>query len=265
MTFNQRFRDQVNTHQVAFDPPALLPIDEGKVIGWDGGYLIQQGHDIRIQQSATIGALSTGSVVATRGKVDGQGSRKATLNRPNLFLPLKSITAVLIQYAWIASDGLDLDTRTKIVEPLHEAEVGWARGSRDDFEDRLWLLWQGDNTATGTENIWVKVNAASGNLTIRLRAFWYGVRTSGLFDLNLYAYSSMKPPTEQVLSDLLGVVEGDDYLPDLGKPIQRLRYRVGPIPTQRSSNIDGDEIGLLKVGRSRLTFENAIEVVNRES
>lgn len=264
MSLDKRLRDHRDAHRLAFEAPVSLPVGEGRVIGWaDGGYLIQEGADRRIKQASTNGAIATGNVMASRGRVDGQGARSSVANPQPLFLSMKTISAVLIQYAW--ATGRDLDTRTKIVEPLHDTEVGWARGSRDDFEDQLWLLWQGDNTGAGTENVWVKTNPPSKTLTLRLRAFWYAVSSGVAIDLNLYAYSPIVLPTEEALSDLLATVDGDADLPKLGRPIQKLRYRVGPIPTQQSSNIDGDEIGSLTIGRSRMKFEPIITVTERES
>jgi hypothetical protein len=107
MSFNQRLKDQVAAHREAFESPVAAPVAEGKVLGWqDGGYLIQQGGNTRLKQSATNGALATGAVVAARGRVDGQRSKPNPTPSPTLIPQRKALGNIKILYSTIEGDEL---------------------------------------------------------------------------------------------------------------------------------------------------------------
>lgn len=100
---------------------------------------------------------------------------------------------IVLTYAF--TDGLDLDTRTKIVSPTDAIEtyvsalfgwspnnhLGWYRGistravgSVNDF-----MTWGGDNTGTGVESIHVNISQIRidkpewSNIKLDCRCFWY--------------------------------------------------------------------------------------------
>ncbi len=105
MSLDKRLRDHRDTHRSAFEAPVSLPALQGRVIGWqDGAYLIQEGADRRIKQAATNGAIATGSVMAVRGRLDGQGTRKAPTQDNVLFLPQREGGVVM----WLDVNWYDL-------------------------------------------------------------------------------------------------------------------------------------------------------------
>ncbi|WP_269526497.1 hypothetical protein [Coraliomargarita parva] len=96
----------------------------------------------------------------------------------------------VIRYEWTAEGGTDLDTRTKVIQPLIAGEVGWSRLSNvGDY-----LLWGGDNTETGQESILIDFKKLAEDypeqtpLEVQLAAFWYAVRNSGDFNLTFETY-----------------------------------------------------------------------------
>ncbi len=103
MSLDKRLRDHRDAHRSAFEAPVSLPVGEGRVIGWhDGGYLIQEGSCRRIKQASTNGVIATGSVMATRGRVDGQGNRKTQAQDNVLLLAPPRRPGILM---WL-DDGL---------------------------------------------------------------------------------------------------------------------------------------------------------------
>lgn len=74
-------------------------------------------------------------------------------------------------------DGVDLDTRTKIIAPgVPGPYVGWGQGVTQENI----LTWGGDNTGTGLESVLVDVNRfrrdypSSQEMLIDTRCMWYG-------------------------------------------------------------------------------------------
>lgn len=82
------------------------------------------------------------------------------------------VSSLVIKYAW--SDGIDLDTTTKVTSPVSDGPVGWAHGSTSTY-----LRWDGDDTsANGVETVTVDVQAiyeAVGlvEIDLELRGNWY--------------------------------------------------------------------------------------------
>lgn len=101
---------------------------------------------------------------------------------------------MVIEY--IFTDGLDLDTRTKLVAPSVGAYVGW--GLSDTVTNLL--TFSGDNTGTGTESTLFRINnykisyPVTNNIKIDCRAQWYntvGVNPVGL-KITLWAGGTME-------------------------------------------------------------------------
>jgi hypothetical protein len=89
--------------------------------------------------------------------------------------------ALIITYYFTEDGGRDLDTRTRIVEPLlNDNFVGWCRGNAE-----LYTFFSGDNTGFGVESVWIDVagiraaHGADAKIRIECRAFWWGARASG--------------------------------------------------------------------------------------
>jgi hypothetical protein len=101
---------------------------------------------------------------------------------------------MVIEY--IFTDGLDLDTRTKLVSPPVGTYVGW--GLSDTVTNLL--TFSGDNTGTGTESTLFRINnyknsyPVTNNLKIDCRAQWYnavGINPVGL-KITLWAGGTMQ-------------------------------------------------------------------------
>lgn len=94
------------------------------------------------------------------------------------------------------TDGLDLDTRTRIVTPdvgqdAQTKYVGWGVASVWPTTGTPLLDWGGDNTGTGFESVLVNVAQlkasypGASTLVVDLRAFWYN--TQGFNPVNVAA------------------------------------------------------------------------------
>ena len=118
---------------------------------------------------------------------------------------------MVITYSF--TDGLDLDTRTKLVSPTDDVfspygvndYLGWGRAyfTRLDSSlatDKNVLTWGGDNRGTGVEAVWVDLakmrtlRTSLQNIKIDCRAFWYtAVGTNPvILDVMLYKGGAMQ-------------------------------------------------------------------------
>lgn len=106
------------------------------------------------------------------------------------------------------TDGMDLDTRTKLVYPTDDVYsddgpndyLGWARAgiiTLDDEwinTDKTVLTWGRDNTGTGVESVWVDLNKIRtlrpllSNITIDCRCFWYNTVGTNPVSLDVMLY-----------------------------------------------------------------------------
>ena len=98
---------------------------------------------------------------------------------------------LVVSYSWRSGNGQDLDTRTSIVEPSRNIEVGWAK----DSADNEYLLWGGDNTAgEGSEAVLINTKDLINDfpnlksVKVLLKAFWYSSVGDGRFSLNFKTY-----------------------------------------------------------------------------
>lgn len=97
---------------------------------------------------------------------------------------------VVINYYWTNANGTDLDTRTSVLEPPRNIEVGWNRQNTD----KDYLLWAGDNTGSGTEAVLISTNNLlrdfkdKNKISILLKAFWYNTVGNGNFILSFTSY-----------------------------------------------------------------------------
>jgi hypothetical protein len=82
------------------------------------------------------------------------------------------------------NDGIDLDTRTKLVSPDIGMNnyLGWGQGSSSSNGGKIILQWGGDNRGTGQESCIFYTRTllerfpTTTDLTIDCRAMWYGSR-----------------------------------------------------------------------------------------
>lgn len=90
---------------------------------------------------------------------------------------------VVLTYAF--TDGLDLDTRTRVIAPDigqdDQSHIGWGQKSQFPVGNPIPILeWGGDNRGTGVESVKIdltsirKEKPSANELSIDCRAFWYG-------------------------------------------------------------------------------------------
>ena len=119
----------------------------------------------------------------------------------------------VIRYIWTNEGGLDLDTRTSIIEPPRRQVVGWSR----QFTDSDFLIWNGDNTGSGVESVLLNMqNLISAYpdqkiFEIEFKAFWYNTKLSGAFQLQVQTYKGG-----------VMVQDGYDYVNEGGLALQDL-------------------------------------------
>lgn len=107
------------------------------------------------------------------------------------YLGFQSIDSLIIRYYWAETAGRDLDTRTAIIIPQRDVDVGWSRSPSDGD----YLEWGGDNTGVGYEAVRIDFEQLGADfpdteqLVIRMRAFWYGSRGSGDMNVEFTGYA----------------------------------------------------------------------------
>lgn len=82
-------------------------------------------------------------------------------------------------FTYSFSDGRDLDTRTKLLDPNIGDYMGWARASSIDTD---LFVWGGDNTGTGQEAVAFDVTKfketypTRQTVKLEFRCFWFGTQ-----------------------------------------------------------------------------------------
>jgi len=160
----------------------------------------------------------------------------------------------VIKYSWTSGNGTDLDTRTATVDlpdPLYnQVDLGWSRYGSGSMptggsyvgpsSSNYYLWWSGDFTgSSGNEACLVNfLNLESSyptlqELTIRMRAFWYGNRLNGNMQLNITTY---KGGTMSI--------SGYNFINTGGTLVSNVTetYNMG---LAASLDIDGEDIGTL--------------------
>ena len=118
-------------------------------------------------------------------ETDGSGHR----DPGPITLPDPGVTfdADYIAFTYEFLDGMDMDTRTTIIEPQIGQSLGWCQGSSIGNT----LRWGGDNLGTGVEGTLLDIKAFQreypGNDTIKIKfqAWWYNQK--GSKPLSVYA------------------------------------------------------------------------------
>ncbi len=97
----------------------------------------------------------------------------------------------VIRFIWSQPNGTDLDIRVDITDPARNVVVGADRAANDG----TFLQWGGDNqTAYGQEAVLVGFKdliqsyPSQLDFYIRLRAFWYGIKTDGNMRIQYTSY-----------------------------------------------------------------------------
>lgn len=155
-------------------------------------------------------------------------STPGTFNQPFDF--------ALIRYIWGEQNGRDLDTRTAIITPPRNVDVGWDRASTDG----AYLTWGGDNqTTTGDEAVIVDFNQLSidyptiTQFDIRLRCNWYSTRYDGNVQIQFQTY--LGGTMQQVGTDFINV--GGTLVNDASIYVN--------VVSNVQGDVDGSDVGTL--------------------
>lgn len=170
-----------------------------------------------------------------------------TDNKPTNETPLQEFDFAVIRYIWDSNGGEDLDTRTRVITPARNTDVGWSRASTDGE----YLQWNGDNTGSGVESVLLNLNALTNDYAdqvfqIALRSYWFRTKVSGDFKIQFESY---KGGTTQP--------SGFDFINTGGELVQSITLSTN-VQMQNNSNVDGEDVAVLtynrvaKVGRLNL-------------
>jgi len=97
---------------------------------------------------------------------------------------------LIITYYFDANSGLDLDTRTQLINPKTSSILGFGYCENDEFEQSGDLSWAGDNRFDGAESCMIDLSRSSKEEIIQVEcaALWWGERKSGDVLLDIRAY-----------------------------------------------------------------------------
>lgn len=168
-------------------------------------------------------------------------------NKPTNETPLQEFDFAVIRYIWDSNGGEDLDTRTRVINPARNTDVGWGRASVDGE----YLHWNGDNTGSGVESVLLNLNALTNDYAdqvfqIALRSYWFRTKVTGDFKIQFESYKggTMQP-------------NGFDFINTGGELVQSITLNTN-VQMQNNSNVDGEDVAVLtynsvaKVGRLNL-------------
>ncbi|EXB47285.1 hypothetical protein J522_1936 [Acinetobacter baumannii 146457] len=168
-------------------------------------------------------------------------------NKPTNETPLQEFDFAVIRYIWDSNGGEDLDTRTRVINPARNTDVGWGRASVDGE----YLHWNGDNTGSGVESVLLNLNALTNDYAdqvfqIALRSYWFRTKVTGDFKIQFESYKggTMQP-------------NGFDFINTGGVLVQSITLNTN-VQMQNNSNVDGEDVAVLtynsvaKVGRLNL-------------
>ena len=160
----------------------------------------------------------------------------------------------VIKYIWVSGNGTDLDTRTAMTDlpdPLYnQIDIGWARNGNGSMPgggvyvgpstSNYYMWWSGDfqgtsgNEATLIDFIRLESSYPTlDELTIRIRAFWYGNRLNGDMQVNITTYKGGTMSKS-----------GFNFVNTGGTLVSNVTETYN-MSISASANIDGEEIGTL--------------------
>ena len=160
----------------------------------------------------------------------------------------------VIKYIWVTGNGTDLDTRTAMVDlpdsAYNQVDIGWARGGNGTMPgggayvgpstSNYYMWWSGDSQGTsGSEATLIDFIRLESSyptldeLTIRIRAFWYGNRLNGDMQVNITTYKGGTMSKS-----------GFNFVNTGGALVSNVTETYN-MSIAASANIDGEDIGTL--------------------
>lgn len=104
--------------------------------------------------------------------------------------PCGIVDHIIITYHFTSADGRDLDTRTKIINPIESTTLGWCRDSSN-----MYMIFGGDNTGYGVESVYInavdlfKDFPDNDFIDMSCSGMWYSSKASGNISLGFKAYN----------------------------------------------------------------------------
>lgn len=152
---------------------------------------------------------------------------------------------IVITYQFNSSNGLDLDSKTKIISPIQTNVVGYCKSNNAV----PYLYWGGDNEGTGVESCYVDLTEFNPTDIVRINcaAVWYSQRNNGNMSIDIRAY----------LGGTM-VLNGFGYQ-NVGGTQTNFTSFSRNVSLQTSSCVDGENIGVISYNKSnnQLTFTPA--------
>jgi hypothetical protein len=152
---------------------------------------------------------------------------------------------IVITYQFNSTNGLDLDSKTKLLDPIQSDIVGFCKSANAE----PYLYWGGDNEGTGVESVFVDLKqfGPSDMVRINCAGVWYGTRNNGNMSIDIRAF----------LGGTM-VLNGFGYQ-NVGGTQTNFTSFNGNISLQSSSCVDGQNVGIVAYNKAtnQLTFTPA--------
>ena len=160
-------------------------------------------------------------------------------------IELDDFDFIVIRYIYEAVAGINLDTRTAIVDvdpSVDGDDVGFGRGYQVGTFPNFYLQHAGDNTSStgGQEVVLVNVKTITqmwptvNPINIRLRAFWGDVRLNGLITIEFETYRG---------GAMIQV--GDNFINDGGTQIDKAQIQRVVNSQGGGVSNDGEDMGII--------------------
>ncbi|ENV14258.1 hypothetical protein F965_00501 [Acinetobacter schindleri NIPH 900] len=167
------------------------------------------------------------------------------------------IDYIVVRYTWDDFGGMDLDTRTQVVQPRRSDAVGWGRTSKDGD----YLAWGGESKVTSgdlfefsrySEAILINLKQLLADypqeqvLKIDLKAYWQYLRNGGKVGLEVATYNG--GTMEQV---------GFEFVNTGGEELSKVKYELNVSMQLGGKDAEGEAMGTIvyNTANQMLTWE----------
>ena len=149
---------------------------------------------------------------------------------------------IVITYQFDSTNGLDLDSKTKLIAPIQSNTVGYCKSN----DASPYLYWGGDNVGTGVESAYVDLTQFNANAAIQINCggVWYNQRLNGNMSIDIRAY-------------LGGTMVLNGYgFQNVGGTQTNFTSFAGNIALQSEDCSDGQTVGVISYNKAtnQLTF-----------
>lgn len=141
-----------------------------------------------------VGATSSLNNSEYRLRVTSTGCAEPVFSSvAELTFPQPAAQADYFVITYTFSNGSDLDTRTRMLQPAQSSAVGWGQGVVIGVP--AFITWGGDNTGTGVESVlfdkaaYLASYPGQQQIVLDLRAMWYGSVGTNPVVINVTSYA----------------------------------------------------------------------------